>query len=126
MRLIKPLFLDALWEEFHQAAKLTQDKKKKLSALQTKITNLQFLAPACGCGNFLIITYRELRRLELAAMREQYGELENASLDLEIEPTINLEHFHGIEIEEFPARIAEVAMWLTQHQMNRFNASRFV
>lgn len=125
LRLIKPLFLDALWEEFEEALTYKRDKKKKLSALQKKITGLQFLDPACGCGNFLIITYRELRRLELAALREQYGELKNASLAIGIEPTIKLDHFHGIEIEEFPARIAEVAMWLTQHQMNREFAKEF-
>lgn len=125
LRLIKPLFLDALWKEFDEARKLSRDKKKKLSALQQKITNLQFFDPACGCGNFLIITYRELRRLELAALREQYGVSENASLPIGIEPTIKLNHFHGIELEEFPARIAEVAMWLTQHQMNREFAKEF-
>ena len=125
LRLIKPLFLDALWKEFEEAKKLSRDKKKKLSALQRKITNLQFFDPACGCGNFLIITYRELRRLELAALREQYGTNKTASLPIGIEPTIKLDHFHGIEIEEFPARIAEVAMWLTQHQMNREFAKEF-
>lgn len=125
LRLIKPLFLDALWKEFEDIKKLSRDKKKKLSALQRKITDLQFFDPACGCGNFLIITYRELRRLELAALREQYGSNKTASLPIGIEPTIKLDHFHGIEIEEFPVRIAEVAMWLTQHQMNREFAKEF-
>ena len=120
LRTIRPLFLDALWKEFDEAKKLKRDRKKKLSALQKKITALQFLDPACGCGNFLIITYRELRRLELAALQVQFGDLgKDASLAIGIEPTIKLDHFHGIEVEEFPARIAEVAMWLTQHQMNR-------
>ena len=126
LRTIKPLFLDALWKEFDEAKNLKRDRKKKLSALQKKITALQFLDPACGCGNFLIITYRELRRLELAALQVQFGDLgKNASLAINIEPTIKLDHFHGIEIEEFPARIAEVAMWLTQHQMNREFAKEF-
>lgn len=129
LRLIKPLFLDALWAEF-QAIKQggNRDKRKKLAAFQQRLTALQFLDPACGCGNFLIITYRELRRLELAVLQAQHGDkldTTHIGLDITVEPTIKLEHFHGIEIEEWPARIAEVAMWLTQHQMNREFARQF-
>lgn len=127
LRLIKPLFLDALWDEFAEIQKMKQAnrKQKSLIAFQQKLTDLQFFDPACGCGNFLIITYRELRRLELALLYEQHGDSITQSLSLDIQPAINLEHFHGIEIEEFPARIAEVAMWLTQHQMNREFAKQF-
>lgn len=127
LRLIKPLFLDALWNEFAEIQKMKQAnrKQKSLIAFQQKLTDLQFFDPACGCGNFLIITYRELRRLELALLYEQHGDSITPSLSLTIQPAINLEHFHGIEIEEFPARIAEVAMWLTQHQMNREFSKQF-
>ncbi len=129
LRLIKPLFLDALWAEFAAIQALKRDKNKRLVAFQQKLTALQFFDPACGCGNFLIITYRELRRLELAVLQAQHGDrlgkTHIGGLDITVEPTIKLEHFHGIEIEEWPARIAEVAMWLTQHQMNREFARQF-
>ncbi len=129
LRLIKPLFLDALWAEFRAIQQGgNRDKRKKLAAFQQRLTALQFLDPACGCGNFLIITYRELRRLELAVLQAQHGDkldTTHLGLDITVEPTIKLEHFHGIEIEEWPARIAEVAMWLTQHQMNREFARQF-
>ena len=127
--MIQPLFLDTLWAEFRAIQQGgNRDKRKKLAAFQQRLTALQFLDPACGCGNFLIITYRELRRLELAVLQAQHGDkldTTHIGLDITVEPTIKLEHFHGIEIEEWPARIAEVAMWLTQHQMNREFARQF-
>jgi hypothetical protein len=117
--------LDALWAEFSAIQQGgNRDKRKKLAAFQQRLTALQFLDPACGCGNFLIITYRELRLLELAVLQAQHGDA-HRGLDITVEPTIKLEHFHGIEIEEWPVRIAEVAMWLTQHQMNREFARQF-
>lgn len=131
LRLIRPLFLDDLYVEFDEIVKAKQAnvKQQKLIEFQKKLTALQFLDPACGCGNFLIITYRELRRLELAVLYAQYGDKLGSThmggLAITIEPAIKLEHFHGIEIEEWPARIAEVAMWLTQHQMNREFAKQF-
>lgn len=144
LKLIKPLFLDELWQEFETICSMKQANKKQQALIdfQQKLSGLQFLDPACGCGNFLIITYRELRRLELAVLAEQYVGKKHgkkrgknkrqfevdpamqASM-LEIDPQILLNHFHGIEIEEFPVRIAEVAMWLTQHQMNREFARQF-
>jgi len=125
LRLIKPLFLDELQAELQRVARLKSKRPQQLGNLQQRISNLQFLDPACGCGNFLIITYRELRRLELAILEEQQKDKGNSGSLLAIEPLIRLECFHGIEIEEWPARIAEVAMWLTQHQMNREFAKRF-
>lgn len=131
LRLIRPLFLDALWAEFKAIEQLKQRhiRQQKLIDFQQKLTGLQFFDPACGCGNFLIITYRELRRLELAVLQAQHGDKLDAThiggIGITIEPAIRLEHFHGIEIEEWPARIAEVAMWLTQHQMNREFARQF-
>jgi hypothetical protein len=114
-----------LWAEFNAIQQGgNRDKRKKLAAFQQRLTALQFLDPACGCGNFLIITYRELRLLELAVLQAQHGDA-HRGLDITVEPTIKLEHFHGIEIEEWPVRIAEVAMWLTQHQMNREFARQF-
>lgn len=123
LRLIEPLFLNELKDEFNKAEKLKQNKtrSKSLIALMDKIRSLRFLDPACGCGNFLIITYRELRRIELQIMLAQLKDQEfnqDQSLGFDITPQINLDHFYGIELDEWPARIAEVAMWLTQHQMN--------
>ncbi len=126
-RLIKPLFLDSLYEEFDKIKSLKQVnmKQKALFEFQKKLSELSFLDPACGCGNFLVITYREIRRLELAILKEQQKDKQNQHMDFDIDPLISLDHFHGIEIEEWPARIAEVAMWLTQHQMNREFAKQF-
>lgn len=120
LRLIKPLFLDELQQECQALRKAS---KKKLIDFQKRLSSLHFLDPACGCGNFLIVTYRELRRIELTLLERQNND-QTSSL-LCIEPLIRLENFHGIEIEEWPARIAEVAMWLTQHQMNREFAKKF-
>jgi len=125
LRLIGPLFLEDLYAEFRSLQAIKRGKQAKLIAFQQKLSQIHFFDPACGCGNFLIVTYRELRLLELAVLREQYGDNPAAHLKLDIEPLIKLDHFHGIEIEEWPARIAEVAMWLTQHQMNRAFASQF-
>jgi len=127
LKLIEPLFLDQLHDEFNKANTLKQTKLRntRLMELMTKIQALSFLDPACGCGNFLIITYRELRRLELKIMQAQQESQDQGHFDIEIDPQINLNHFYGIEIDEWPARIAEVAMWLTQHQMNLEFAKSF-
>ncbi|KOR33507.1 methylase, partial [Achromatium sp. WMS3] len=125
LRLIGPLFLDELRLEMEHIHKRKSNKQKLLIAFQQKLSQLHFFDPACGCGNFLIVTYRELRRLELWVLREQHGKRQDTHLALDITPLIKLEHFHGIEIDEWPVRIAEVAMWLTQHQMNREFARQF-
>ncbi|SEH07461.1 DNA methyltransferase [Candidatus Venteria ishoeyi] len=125
LRLIGPLFLDALQADFKRIKNLRRGKQKQLIDFQQRLSKLCFFDPACGCGNFLIVTYREIRRLELQVLREQHGDSVESHLDLGIEPLISLVHFHGIEIDEWPARIAEVAMWLTQHQMNREFARQF-
>ena len=110
LKLIKPLFLDALWEEF----KKIKGDRNKLFDFHKKLRTLNFFDPACGCGNFLVITYRELRMLELEILR--------AERELKVPQTrfsmVDVDQFHGIEIEEFPAQIAQVALWLIDHQMN--------
>ncbi len=127
IKLIEPLFLTELKAEFKQASALKRSKLKntRLMALMEKVRGLRFLDPACGCGNFLIITYRELRRIELQIMHAQQQTDAQDAIGIEIDPQINLNHFYGIEIDEWPARIAEVAMWLTQHQMNLEFAKSF-
>ena len=118
LKVIEPLFLSDLKTELDEILALKQQKKRneRLIEFSAKLRSLSFLDPACGCGNFLIITYRELRRLELKVLHAQHGG--SMALGLEIQPGIPLNNFYGIEIDEWPARIAEVAMWLTQHQMN--------
>ncbi|MDT0619225.1 DNA methyltransferase [Salinisphaera sp. P385] len=112
-KLIKPLFLDELRAEFERV----KHNRNKLFEFHKKLRTLTFLDPACGCGNFLVVTYRHLRELELDVLRasRQSGQL---SLDVHGLIHIDVDQFYGIEIEEFPARIAEVALWLTDHQMN--------
>ena len=117
LKLIHPLFLDGLWEEFDGIKSLRSDARlARLNTFHDKLASLTFLDPACGCGNFLVITYRELRILELSVIKELIGP--NRLLDVDHYIKVNVDQFYGIEIEEFPAQIAEVAMWLMDHQMN--------
>lgn len=123
LKLIKPLFLDGLWVEF----KKVSNSKTKLLEFHKKLASLKFLDPACGCGNFLVITYRELRLLELEILRVLYkrGSQVQGVLDLKEIIFLNVGMMYGIEYEEFPARIAEVAMWLIDHQMNQIIGAEF-
>lgn len=113
LKLIKPLFLDELWAEFAKV----KSNKNRLFEFHKKLRLLTFFDPACGCGNFLVISYRELRLLELEVLRasNSAGQL---SVDVHQLIGINVDQFYGIEIEEFPAQIAQVALWLMDHQMN--------
>jgi len=120
LKLIKPLFLDELWQEFEKA-------KKSINSLKDfhrKLSQLKFLDPACGCGNFLIITYRELRLLELEVLRHMHKSGQQF-LDVGSIMLLDVDMVYGIEYEEFPARIAEVAMWLIDHQMNMLISQEF-
>lgn len=112
LKLIKPLFLDELWEEFEKAKRST----KKLQEFHHKLGTLKFLDPACGCGNFLVITYRELRLLEIEVLRTLYKNQQVIGVGEVI--WVDVDQFYGIEYDEWPARIAEVALWLMDHQMN--------
>jgi hypothetical protein len=87
------------------------------------LASLRFLDPACGCGNFLVISYRELRLLELEVLELLLGK--EQVLDIHSEIKVNVNQFYGIEIEEFPAQIAQVALWLVDHQMNLLVRERF-
>lgn len=120
LKLIKPLFLDDLWKEFENI----KGNKNRLAEFHKKLSTLKFLDPACGCGNFLVITYRELRLLELEVLRELYKSGQRV-LDISSIILIDVDQFYGIEYEEFPARIAEVAMWLIDHQMNMLISHEF-
>ena len=113
LKLIKPLFLDALWEEFEKV----KSSKNRLFEFHKKLRTLKFLDPACGCGNFLVIAYRELRLLELEVLRASRSSGQQI-LDVHSLIKLDVDQFYGIEIEEFPAQIAQVALWLMDHQMN--------
>jgi hypothetical protein len=120
LKLIKPLFLDELWTDFESI----KGNKNKLPEFHKKISELKFLDPACGCGNFLVITYRELRLLELEVLRATYKSGQGV-LDIREIMWLDVDMMCGIEYEEFPARIAEVAMWLIDHQMNMMISNEF-
>lgn len=122
LKVIRCLFLDDLYLEFASS----RSSAKKLLAFHDKIASMHFFDPACGCGNFLVITYREMRLLEIEVLR-QYLTLTSVlyragktqlETDVSVISKIDVDKFYGIEIEEFPVRIAQVALWLTDHQMN--------
>lgn len=124
LKLIEPLFLDELWEEFEKIKLAKQNKKDKLTNFQDKLASLKFFDPACGCGNFLVVTYRELRKLENQVILE-LEKLKKSNIDgiqMKVDTTsfskLDVDNFYGIEIEEFPCKIAEVALWMTDHLMN--------
>ena len=120
LKLIKPLFLDWLWEEFEKI----KSNKNKLSEFHKKLRSLKFLDPACGCGNFLVIAYRELRLLELEVLRALRVSKQLVT-DVRDLIQLDVDQFFGIEIEEFPAQIAQVALWLMDHQMNMLVSEEF-
>ncbi|MDU2587069.1 MAG: DNA methyltransferase [Corynebacterium sp.] len=113
LKTIEPLFMDELKEEFEKA----YDSSKKLDKLLDRIARIKVFDPACGSGNFLVIAYKELRRLEHAILQRQ-NEL-GADAALFNESRINIENFHGIEIEDFSVELAILSLWIAKHQMNR-------
>lgn len=125
MRIINPLFLDDLKSEFEEIKKRKRNKLKLLEQFQDKLSNLTFLDPACGSGNFLILAYREIRRLELDVLKEiNYTENKTEAFQLDLSLDFNniikcnVDQFFGIEIDSFSAQIAQVALWIVDHQMN--------
>jgi len=117
LKTIKALFLDELRHEFE----LHKHNKRYLQQMLERIGKMKFLDPACGCGNFLIIVYRELRRLQIEIhkqIRNLEGSIGQQVLDIEFDQDIKVDSMYGMELLEFPARIAEVALWLVDHQMN--------
>jgi len=120
LKLIKPLFLDELWNAFERV----KNNRNKLIEFHKKLSNLKFFDPACGCGNFLVITYRELRLLELEILRT-LKKSDQGILNVGDIIWLDVDMMYGIEIEEFPAQIAQVAMWLIDHQMNMAISQEF-
>ncbi len=113
LKVIRSLFLDEMRAEFERA----KSSKAELKRLHERIGGLRFIDPACGCGNFLVITYRELRLLEIEILKALFpGDQPN--LNIQSLSLVDVDAFYGIDIGEWPVRIAEVAMWLMDHQMN--------
>jgi hypothetical protein len=119
-KLLGPLFLDELRAEFERV----KTNRNKLFEFHKKLRRLTFLDPACGCGNFLIIAYRELRLLELDVLRASRSDTQMV-LDVQALISVNVDQFYGIELAEFPAQIAQVALWLMDHQMNLLVSEEF-
>lgn len=118
LKVIEPLFLDDLRAEFTRLrGRRDTGRASALRSFQEKLAGLRFFDPACGCGNFLIIAYRELRGLETEVIKElnPKGQRE---FDVTALSKVDVGQFYGIEISEFPARIAEVALWMMDHIMN--------
>ena len=129
LKVIEPLFLDDLRGEFDRLLNRKDARRRgDLRKFQEKLGSLRFFDPACGCGNFLVVAYRELRELELQVIRairantpkENQQELDAASLSV-----VDVDQFYGIEIKEFPCRIAEAAMWMMDHIMNNQLSNEF-
>jgi len=112
MKVIEPLFLDELYEEFEKA----KGNSKKLNLLHQRIANIKIFDPACGSGNFLIIAYKELRKLEIKIFKKG---------GLLISPSIKLSQFYGIELDDFAGEVAKLSLWLAEHQMNRMFKKEF-
>ena len=120
LKTIEPLFLDDLRKEFDTA----WDSAKKLGELLDRISKIRIFDPACGSGNFLVIAYKELRRLEHAIL-ERLADLDASHNTLFTESVISIEHFYGIEIDDFAVEVAILSLWIAKHQMNREFEDKF-
>ncbi len=119
LKVIEPLFLDDLRAEFQKLQKRRDDRSiADLRKFRDRLGTLRLFDPACGCGNFLIIAYRELRSLEIEVLREMAARTDATQLKLEVQSVVDVDQFYGIEIGEFPARIAATALWMMDHIMN--------
>ena len=126
MKVIQPLFLDELRAELDTVIALSYDnrhknnKAERLDALLKRISQIKVFDPACGSGNFLIIAYKELRKLEidvLKAQRDLLGSKDNL-LGLGFDSVVSLDNLYGIEYDDFASQIARLSLWLAEHQMN--------
>ena len=132
LKVIRGLFLDDLRAEFDRLTARRTGRAAGLRAFHDRLARLTFLDPACGCGNFLVITYRELRRLETEVLVELFKRAGMAGAETDFRDfnvaalsRINVDAFYGIELAEFPVRVAEVAMWMADHIENRRLSDEF-
>lgn len=121
LKAIDPLFMNDLRKSLEEIKliKLAEERADRLIMLLEKIRDISVLDPACGSGNFLVVSFRELRRIEQDAMHELYYEIHY------VVPEVRLNNFYGIEIDEWPSKIALVALLLTKHQMDREFSKKF-
>lgn len=120
LKTIEPLFLDDLKTEINEA----QDSERRLMRLLDRITDIKVFDPACGSGNFLVIAYKELRKLEHAIL-ERLAELSPSHQVLWVDSKISIENFYGIEIDDFAVEVAILSLWIAKHQMNREFREKF-
>ena len=129
LKVIEPLFLDKLRAEFDAIKARKSGRRNALLDFHEKLGELNFLDPACGAGNFLVVAYRELRELERELLKETYARASGVDfkfdVDVRILSKLNVDRFFGIEIDEFPAMIAQVALWMTDHIANTRLAEDF-
>lgn len=127
LKTLEPLFLTELREKAERLITSRSTTVKALRAFRDSLADFAFLDPACGSGNFLIVAYRELRKIEtdlIVAIREREGTLDELALDVSFEQKLSIGQFYGIELNWWPARIAETAMFLVDHQCNKELAQR--
>jgi hypothetical protein len=115
LKALNPLFLEGLALELEGARR----NPRALRQFHDKLSGIRLLDPACGCGNFLVVAYREIRRIELEVLRELHAIDPTLATDISLLAKVDVDQMAGIEIEEFPAQVARVALWLTDHQANR-------
>lgn len=123
LKVIEPLFMDDLRTEFERLrARRDRGRIAALRQFQAKLGSLTFFDPACGCGNFLIIAYREIRELEIEVLKEihprDWQAQRQTHVLAETLSIVDVDQFYGIELDEFPARITEAALWMMDHIMN--------
>lgn len=126
LKVIGPLFLDELRAEADRLVRNKTTTIAQLEAFLDRLTRITFVDPACGCGNFLVVAYRELRRIEtdVIARLHEFDSRQAVALDVMFEQKLSIDQFYGFEINWWPVRIAEVAMFLVDHQANRELAQR--
>lgn len=121
LKVLEPLFLDYLRAEAQRLIRNKSTQIRELREFLEQLAEMVFLDPACGCGNFLVVAYREIRDIETAlivALREKEG-VKTASMDITLDQKVSIDQFHGFELNWWPAKIAETAMFLVDHQANR-------
>lgn len=127
LKTLEPLFLTELREKAERLITSRSTTVKALREFRDSLADYAFLDPACGSGNFLIVAYRELRKIEtdlIVAIRRKEGTLDDMALDVSFEQKLSIGQFYGLEVNWFPARIAETAMYLVDHQANKELAQR--
>ena len=127
LKTLEPLFLTELREKAERLIASRSTTVKALREFRDSLADYAFLDPACGSGNFLIVAYRELRKIEtdlIVAIRRKEGTLDDMALDVSFEQKLSIGQFYGIEVNWWPARIAETAMFLVDHQANKELAQR--